>query len=147
MTNENPRSTKKTKVRVPNKHMQERFLRAYANCGNVTAAARQVKCDRTSHYDWLKDPEYAKAFENCHEEAIEVLENALRKRAMKADTTAAIFLLKALKPEVYRERHDYYLQGQIQHGGQVVVMLPGTEHDDDNENPPAQGTTNEVPQE
>ena len=82
---------------------QQAFLAAYAKTGNVTAAARQAKCHRASHYDWLADPDYGDAFQQATEQAIEGLETEARKRAMHGSDLLLIFLLQALRPAVYRD--------------------------------------------
>jgi hypothetical protein len=50
------------------------------------------------------DARFAAAWDAAIETSIELLEASLRKRALGEDTTAAIFLLKAHRPDVYRER-------------------------------------------
>jgi hypothetical protein len=82
---------------------QELFLRAYANTGVISSAAKFAKVARSSHYEWLHDPKYAEAFEQAHQEAIEALELELRKRAKRSDILL-MFLLKRHRPE-YRESH------------------------------------------
>lgn len=104
---------------------QGAFLAAYAQTGNITAAAKAAGIARQSHYDWLAaDPEYAKRFADAHEEAIERLEAEARRRASvgveepvyykgkqigavrRYSDTLLIFLLKAARPSVYRDRVD-----------------------------------------
>ena len=82
---------------------QQAFLAAYAKTGNVTAAARQAKCHRASHYDWLADPDYADAFQQAQEQAVEDLESEARKRAKHGSDLLLMFLLKSLRPAVYRD--------------------------------------------
>ena len=82
---------------------QQAFLAAYAKTGNVTAAARQAKCHRASHYDWLADPDYGDAFQQATDEAVEGLEAKARKRAKHGSDLLLIFLLKSLRPAVYRD--------------------------------------------
>jgi hypothetical protein len=62
---------------------QKAFLTAYSQVGNITEAARIVKCSRASHYEWLaEDPEYAEAFEQAQEKAVDLLEAEARRRAV-----------------------------------------------------------------
>ena len=64
--------------------MQRRFLAAYAECGTVTYAAKASGVSRRSHSNWmLRDPEYAAAFAEAHEQANEALENEARRRAIE----------------------------------------------------------------
>ena len=77
---------KAARKRIPAKKRpparQKAFLLAYSLCGNRTQAARAVECDRTLHYVWLKNPEYAKAFEQAQEEFCENIEAEIRRRGM-----------------------------------------------------------------
>ena len=82
---------------------QQAFLAAYAKTGSLTQAARQAKCHRASHYDWLADPDYADAFQQAQEQAVEGLESEARKRAMRGSDLLLMFLLKSLRPAVYRD--------------------------------------------
>jgi hypothetical protein len=58
-----------------------KFLAAYAKVGIIGEAARLAKCDRTSHYNWMEDPDYERAFIEAHEAACDRLEEEVRKRA------------------------------------------------------------------
>jgi hypothetical protein len=99
------------------------FLAAYARTASITKAAKIAKVDRTSHYDWkASDPDYLTAFEAAKELAIETLEDEAIRRAHEGlrkpvyqggkrvgyvqeySDTLLIFLLKAARPEKYRER-------------------------------------------
>jgi hypothetical protein len=85
---------------------QRTFLAAYSKVGIISEAARKAKVDRKSHTNWLRDEEYRLAFADAKEEAIELLEANVRRRAMRARKPSdllAIFLLKAARPEVYRD--------------------------------------------
>lgn len=119
------------------------FLAAYAKVGNVTAAAKISKCDRTHVYKWLKDdPEFVKAFEEAGNEATEHLEIEARRRAVEGtekpvfhkgevcgtireySDTLLIFLLKGRKPEVYRDNLKAEHVGSVGmvHSGSVTVQ-------------------------
>ena len=111
---------------------QKAFLAAYAECGNITLAAKMAKIDRTQHYRWLADPEYAEQFQAAEEQAVEMLEKEARRRAVEGlkkknsikrkpiidpetgeqyveheySDSLLIFLLKGARPEKYRDRHE-----------------------------------------
>ncbi len=113
-----------TAQRIP--LIKKLFLEAYAKTGNLAAAARLTpKMDRRFHYQWLKhDEAYAAAFAAAEEQAIEMLEEEARRRAhdgvtedvyylgkvvghvQKYSDTLLIFLLKAARPEIYRDRYE-----------------------------------------
>ena len=111
------------------------FLRAYSKSGIISKAAKIAGISRGLHYNtWLNDPEYAKAFEEAKEAAIEVLEAEARRRGLdglvryKFDRSGKpirhpktgepyyeivysdnllMFMLKSLKPEAYRDRVEH----------------------------------------
>jgi hypothetical protein len=99
-------------------HLQERFLRCACKCGTVRAAARAAKIDEKSHRRWMKaDESYAAAFAQARDIGIQEMEDEARKRAMKASDTLLIFMLKAARPSVYRERVD------VDHSGTVGLKM------------------------
>ena len=83
---------------------QRMFLAAYVNLGSVTHAAQAVKMVRQNHRRWMKESEeYKKAFEMAKRMVIETLEGVVHQFACKGNMLAAIFKLKALKPDMYRD--------------------------------------------
>jgi hypothetical protein len=105
--------------RRPSKHRQKRFLTAYRECGIIGEAARVAGVDRTQHWQWLKDPEYAKEFEQAKEYALDVLRSVAWKRALEKSDTLLIFLLKAACPEEFSDVHRLYIDGKLTHRGQL----------------------------
>lgn len=138
---------------------QQAFLAAFAECGNIAASAKAAGVDRSSHYKWLGDPDYASRFAEAQEAACELLEAEARRRAIEGEAelqtyngepvfvwvdedgqvvpaddpranertplyryrksdTLVIFLLKSLKPEVYRDRFEH------QHSGNAGAAIP-----------------------
>lgn len=103
------------------------FLVAFEQVGTVLHAAAMAGIDRTTHYRWLEDEEYAKAFAEAEDKAVEALEKEARRRAIegteepvfhngkivggirKYSDTLLIFLLKGARPQKYRERVDINL--------------------------------------
>lgn len=118
-------------ARVTDKAVQAKkaaFLAAFAQFGTITHAAKAADIGRQTHYDWVRnDPEYAKAFDDAGDQAIDALEREARRRAIEGteepvfhngkivDTirrysdTLLIFLLKGARPSKYRERVDVTL--------------------------------------
>ncbi len=124
----NKRKETKSKVSSLQKFTAKKraFLRAYAETANITYAARAGKCSRNAHYKWLKtDKAYQETFQEAKQEAIELLEGEARRRAVqgveepvfykgevvgavqKYSDTLLIFLLKAARPEKYRDRYEH----------------------------------------
>jgi hypothetical protein len=84
-----------------------RFLELLSQSCNVTLACKGAGVDRTVAYDHKKQmPDFAAAWEDAKEAAIEILEAEAWQRARKQSDTLMIFLLKAHKPEKYRERTE-----------------------------------------
>lgn len=102
------------------------FLAAYAECASITEAAKIAGISRDAHYKWMKsDSDYPNAFAVAHEQSIESLERAARRRAIKgwrepvfyegvicgykrrySDTMLAM-LLNGNRPEKYRNRVEH----------------------------------------
>ena len=91
-------------------------LSAFKKCASVTKACEIADISRSSFYEWLKeDPEFKAAYEAAREEAIQVLEDEAIKRAtIGGSDTLLIFLLKAARPQKYR---DYVRQEITGSGG------------------------------
>jgi hypothetical protein len=103
-----------------------RFLKEFALCGTIGAAAAKANTTRERHYHWIKeDPAYAEAFRLAVEEAADMLEgeaihravegetvtiydkdgNVAREEQKKSDALLAM-LLKAWKKDRYGDRVD-----------------------------------------
>ncbi len=84
-----------------------RFLHLLRHSCSVTTAAIGAGVNRTTvyrHRDAL--PEFAEALRDEKEAAVEILEAEAWNRARKQSDTLMIFLLKAHKPAMYRERYE-----------------------------------------
>jgi hypothetical protein len=103
---------------------KRRFLAAFACCGSVTHAAKRARVSWTSHYNWLRETDnaaYTEAFNRARDIAGDLAEGEIYRRAFlgfdhpviyegeitdsyKAySDNLAMFWLKGLKPERYRE--------------------------------------------
>lgn len=86
---------------------QQKFLRALAQIGTVTAAAKIANVDRHLHARWLKeDPEYPARMADAQEEAADRLEAIAYRRAVKGDRTLLMFLLNGLRPWKFKYRQE-----------------------------------------
>ena len=107
---------------------RERFLDALRDTGNVTKAAESVGISRRAAYDHRQaNADFAAQWEDAWEESTDKLEAEARRRAFagveepvfyqgekcgviqRYSDTLLIFLLKAHRPEKYREniRHEH----------------------------------------
>jgi hypothetical protein len=112
--------TKRTRRRV------EKFLKVLVeNNGHVANACKAVKIGRTTAYEWRdEDPEFADQWDNIVEAALDDLEFEARRRAYEGvqkpifyqgvecgsiteySDSLLMFILKAGRPEKYRERYE-----------------------------------------
>jgi hypothetical protein len=118
----------------PTKNWREKVLKALRETGNITDSCRRAGINKDTFYQHRdKDPEFAAALAEAIEASIENLELEARRRAAKGckrpvyqqgrlvgyvqeySDTLLIFLLKAHKPEKYRERYA------IKHGGELEI--------------------------
>ena len=106
------------------------FLAAMAQTGLITAAAHAAKVSINAHSQvWMKQPGYPELFAAAKEQAVEMMEaEALRRATIgspepvfhagkqcgtvtKKSDVLLIFLLKAARPEKYRDRMAHELSG------------------------------------
>lgn len=86
---------------------REPFLAALRNSGNVRASCLAAGVSRPVAYDHRKrSAKFRAAWDDAMEDAIDVLEAEARKRARASSDTLLIFLLKAHRPQLYRERYE-----------------------------------------
>jgi hypothetical protein len=101
-----------------NPEWQAKFLELFAYSLNIVGSAKGAGVDRQTVYRARRnDPNFATAMDDAREEAIERLEAQAYDRAGKISDTLLIFLLKAHKPNLYRENI------QQQHAGQVEIVV------------------------
>jgi hypothetical protein len=106
------------------RQLKAAFLEAFAQLGNVSAAAREAGCGRATVYGWQEhDPDFVLGFRQAEIASIDALETEARRRALGYEATALakdgtpytvtrysdvllIFLLKGARPEKYRDQVD-----------------------------------------
>lgn len=114
----NRKRKKREKAEPPKQHhhyppadWRDRFCAALANTANVRAACQAAGKNRAAVYRVRKeDPEFAARWKDALDDACDVLEAVARQRATapaKASDLLLIFLLKAHRPDVYREKHEH----------------------------------------
>lgn len=83
----------------------EPFLACLSEYGNVSEACRKAGISRFTAYKYRHaDPLFAQQWAAAAELGLDGLEDMARARAYTVSDTLAIFLLKAGRPEKYRER-------------------------------------------
>lgn len=102
----------------------KRLLDAYVDIGTVTGACKRAGISRKTFYEWKKnDPDFANAVEDAEQQVIDNLEAEAIKRATSRSDTLLIFLLKSLKPNVYRETVRTEISGGKSEQGKVAEFL------------------------
>lgn len=108
-------TTKKGYRQNDNSHQEQRaefiweraFLETLRTHGVVTAACLSANIDRSTAYKAReRDEVFASRWDDALEQACDLLEFEAKKRAMQGSDTLLIFLLKAHRPDKYRERLD-----------------------------------------
>ncbi len=116
---------------------QRAFLAAYAECGNISAAAKAAQVNPDQHHKtWKHDPVYWEAFEAAHEIACDMLEYEARRRAVegvqepvyhkgrvvgyvnKYSDALLMFLLRAERRSKFNPKSDAVGEGSL------LVSLP-----------------------
>lgn len=84
----------------------ESFLAALEETHLVSEAAKAAGIHRATAYEWRKqDPQFAAAWGDVEDRSTEVLEQIAVRRAAQGSDVLLMFLLKARRPELYREHH------------------------------------------
>ena len=91
-----------------------RFLAMLRNTANVRAACEAAKITRETAYDNRKsNPSFAARWDTAIEEACDSLEATAWLRAKRNSDTLMIFLLKAHRPDKYRETYNVNVEGRM----------------------------------
>ena len=130
-------STKKKRAKRPYqpRGWKKVFLALLAQTGNVTASADGVGKSRDAAYKARRaNPDFAEAWEDAKEEALDAMEAEAWRRGMqgvdepvfyqgevrghitKYSDTLLIFMLKAGRPHKFRERHQVDVSGRLDVG-------------------------------
>lgn len=94
---------------------REVFIATLAKTGQVTLSAKAAKIDRVTAYAWRKkNEEFALAWNRALDLAGDMLEDEAVNRAMNGSDGLLTLLLKAHKPERFRERSEVQLTGSLE---------------------------------
>ena len=90
---------------------REAFLSALSKTANVSLACEESGISRQTAYRWKdENKEFSKNWDQALDDGIDMLEGIALNRARKNSDTLMIFLLKAHRPQKYRERFDFNLK-------------------------------------
>jgi hypothetical protein len=104
---------------------QVRFLNSYSLGGSIVSACRTSGVPRSNVYRWKElDELFAGQLQIAQEYGVQRLEDWALNRAMdemNPSDRLTEFLLKAARPEVYRDRVDHRIHGQVEHRKRVIL--------------------------
>src|SRR4051794_9333054 len=69
---------------------QTRFLREVRVCGNVIRSASAAEVGRRTVYDWMKDTKFKSLYDEAHEDALDLLEEEARRRAVDCELVPVV---------------------------------------------------------
>ena len=106
-----------------NQEAMERFLARLRESGNVRASCDAAGVPRRTAYNWRGQwATFAKAWDDALDDAVDILEATAWKRAVKEQSDRLLmFLLKAHRPEKYKDRVEQELVGKG--GGEMLVRI------------------------
>ena len=89
------------------------FLAALSKGWSVSRAAQEAGVDRTTVYKWRdRSKTFAAQWREAVENGTDLLEDIAHKRAFEGSDTLLIFMLKARRPEKYKDRVENQLTGK-----------------------------------
>src|ERR1700756_5465712 len=93
---------------------RQQFLELLSESGNVRASCAALNLCRSTLYQWrASDSAFAAAWDSALELGADGLEDEARRRAMAGSDILLMFLLKALRPEKYRERSQVHIHNNV----------------------------------
>jgi hypothetical protein len=99
---------------------KEHFLDIFRLTANISAACKAVGISRDTFYRRRdSDKAFAEELIEAREDAIEALEFEARRRAMDRSDLLLMFLLKAHRPELYRDKFE------VKHAGSIGIDPTG----------------------
>jgi hypothetical protein len=99
---------------------RDAVLRSLALGNSISAACRSGRICRQTYYRWRDEDEaFGMAVADAIEEGTDRLEDEAKRRAMKQSDTLIIFLLKARRPDKYKDRVEQQHTGKD--GGPIVI--------------------------
>lgn len=94
---------------------------------SIAAACRKARISRNAYYEWIAaDNGFKARMKVARDIGLDALEDALIDRGLKNDTTAAIFMLKSHRREIYGDRVTN------EHEGGLTIRV---EYADDHDKP------------
>ena len=109
------RSAESALTKVRKTDWAERFLEVFRSTCNVRLSADAAGIDRdTAYRRRQRDPAFAALWAQAEQDGIDVLEAEARRRGLSQSDALLIFLLRAHRPDRYRERVDIRLDMKVE---------------------------------
>jgi hypothetical protein len=121
---------KTDRTRTRRQKWQARFLAALAKVPSVSHAAKAAGVHRSTCYEWRDtDPQFAKAWEQSLETAVDSLVVAAFQRALRSSDTLLTFLLRCHRPATYNISHGEQIGEKAEEptGGLKIMFDTGGE--------------------
>ena len=97
------------------------YIASYVNFGTVEVADSMLAMASSTRRDWMEEcPAFAEAVLESRDVIADELESVALERAKAKSDTLLMFLLKAYRPEKFRDRVD---SNVYQHGGGVTLTF------------------------
>lgn len=97
------------------------FIEELRARGTIYHAARAAGIDRRTAYRWRDASKvFAEEWANALEDSTEILEDSVYQRALK-DSLLAMFVLKARRPEMYRDKPPVAIDANAVGGVQIYL--------------------------
>jgi len=107
---------------VENRKRMDLFLEKMRTSGNVRLSCTAAGIGRTTVYRWRRKwATFAAEWDEAMEDACDVLEGVAWKRAIKMSDRLLMFLLKAHRPDRYKER----VKVETEVTGNVTLVFGG----------------------
>ncbi|HEY7117502.1 MAG TPA: hypothetical protein VH475_13020 [Tepidisphaeraceae bacterium] len=107
-------------VRTP--EHEERIVAKLARGWSIHAACKVAKISRQTYYTWrTEDEDFAALCDDAIEMGTDYLEDVATRQATDGNTSLMVLLLKARRPEKYRERLQTEHVGDLDHPLTVIL--------------------------
>lgn len=80
---------------------------------SIAAACKAEGIARSTYYEWIKEEPFKSLVLDALEDGTDKIEDVARSRALEGDHAMITLILRARRPDKYRERADLNLSGDL----------------------------------
>ena len=111
---------------------RERIIDRLRQGWSITTACSDAGIDRKTYYNWRDaEPEFAEAIDDALDHGVSNLEDIGYRLAAGGSVPMLQFLLKAKRPQVYREQTRHEIAGDSSAPVRIVYEIAGGAVDDE----------------